>query len=286
MNNELRVVCSRCNGARYIEVVRDEEVRSSPCECLIRRMLLHFIGPELARAKHRKSALFMPTWDEETKETIGDRTLDNLFIKGAWPEVAAHLRWALAGKKHMSPGFTFRMVNDEKLVRVYVGDFAYSKRSTKVRDEIETYNNLSDLVFEQSLLIVRLGKLKWKNSAAARILWETLDIRASESRPTWLIEGELPFGEGHLMFDHEVGRYIKDNFEVIDLGGDVNAARATWAALIEIASGMQTEVEPAPDTKEHFVAEQGALEDLGKAYRSKKMRGKGRGNSGSGLPNL
>jgi hypothetical protein len=253
-------------------------------------MLLSFLGPELARAKHRKSCLFMPTLDTETDQMIGDRTLDNLFIKGVWSEVTPHLRWALAGKRHVEPWFSFKIVNDEKLLRVYVGDFAYNKRSTKVRDDIETYNNLSDLISAPSLLIVRLGKLGWKNKAAAHVLLEALNIRASESKPTWLIEGEQPFGDGHPFFNSEVGHYIEQHFDIVDMGGDVKAAQETWAALLEMNAdtAMGADIDalvPVFESKERFVAEPDALEDRGRAYNKKKKKWRGSSsNSGGGLP--
>lgn len=268
------VPCSICNGALWLEEIKEGEIASRRCPCLKRRMLLDFLGPELASAKHRKSPLFSPALDVETKRTIGDRTLDNLFIKGSWVEAAQHIRWAVAAKKHCASGFSFRMVNDEKLLRVYLGDFAYSRRSSRVRDEIETYNNLADLVSGHSLLVVRLGKLGYRNKAAADVLQETLNLRASESKPTWLVEGEIYFGEGHLFYNDEVGRYIEQNFDIINVGGEVREKPVLWAALTSSEA-------PVVEAQERFQAAPNALEEGGK---QPFKRWRGRTGSGNGLP--
>jgi hypothetical protein len=253
-------------------------------------MMLQFLGSELARAKHHKSELFMPELDPETNQVIGDRTLDNLFIKGVWSEAAAHLRWALSGKKSVLPGFSFRMVNDEKLLRVWLGQFSYSNRSKKVRDDLATFNNLSDLISDCSLLIVRLGQLGYKNVAAGDVLQEALNIRATESKPTWLIEGEEYFGDGHKFYNDTVGTYITNNFEVVDVGGDVKAARELRASMQALGEtvAMGLDIEPVVgsiETKEAFTAEPGALQNRGRSKLKKWGRG-GRNNSGGGLPGL
>jgi len=283
-------VCQLCNGTYWREEIRDGEIAPWPCACLRKEMMFRFLGPELARAKHRKSELFMPELDPETNQIIGDRTVDNLFIKGVWAEAAAHLRWALSGKKADTPGFSFRLVNDEKLLRVYLGQFSYSNRSKKVRDDLATYNNLSDLISDCSLLIVRLGQLAYKNVAAGDVLQEALNIRASESKPTWLIEGEVYFGDGHKCYNDTVGRYVESNFEVIDVGGDVKAARELRASMQALGEtvAMGLEIEPhsgSMDTKEAFTAEPGALQNRGRSKFKKWGRG-GRNNSGGGLPGL
>ena len=273
-------VCSACNGEQWLEEVRDGDVISRRCRCLERKMLLEFLGPELARTTHQRSPLFLPGFDVETGKVLGDRTVDNLFIKGTWARVAPHLRWALGGKRHVDPAFSFRMVNDEKVLRVYLGDFAYNRRSAKSRDDIETFNNLSDLVSGLSLVIVRLGQLWYRNKAASAVLLEALHIRGSESAPTWLIEGERYFGEGHPFYSDELGRYIEESFEVIDLGGDVQAAREKETEDVA-SSDMPSASSDVIESTERFFAGPDDTRDRQKSPNKKRWRG--RGGSG-GLP--
>lgn len=288
-------LCTRCNGAQWIEEIVDGEIEATRCRCLKLKMMLDWLGPELARAKHRKSELFLPELDPETSQIIGDRTQDDLFIKGVWSEAAQHLRWALSGKKALEPAFSFKMVNDEKLLRVYLGHFSYSNRSKKLRDDVETYNNLSDLISGHSLLIIRLGKLGWKNVAAGGVLQEALNIRASEAKPTWLIEGERYFGDGHLFYNNDVGQYIEQNFDIVNVGGDVRAAQELRAALEQIdsetvAMGADVETpERIPESQERFVAEPESLSDRGRKYwkqKQKKRRWGSGNNSGGGLSDI
>jgi hypothetical protein len=194
---------------------------------------------------------------------VGDLTLDNLFITGCWAEAAQHLRWAVGAKNYDDPSFTFKMVPDEMLLRVFLGDFSYKSRSVKVRDDIETYNNLSDLVGGHSLLIVRLGKLGHTNRAAGNVLLEALNLRGAQSLPTWLIEeGAVHFGPDHKFYNDEVGRYIQDNFETIDVGGDVEAERQLAVQLAELrlesASMSTEETDPAPveESRDRFRADE------------------------------
>src|SRR5215467_14444938 len=134
-------ICALCKGQSWTERIIGDEVVSSRCVCFEKKLALSYLGPELARAPFRTSALYRPEIDPETKEVVGDRTLDDLFIKGTWAEAAQHLRWAVGAKHYDHPLFTFRMVNDEMLLRVYLGDFKYTARSRRIRDDIDTFNN-------------------------------------------------------------------------------------------------------------------------------------------------
>lgn len=257
-------VCPLCKGLSWTETRIGDEIVPFRCACFKRRLALSFLGPELAKAPFLRSALYCPEIDAETNEVVGDRTLDDLFIKGTWGEVAQHLRWAVGAKHFDRPEFTFKMVTDEMLLRVYLGHYAYTHRSRNVRDTIETYNTLGDLIGDCGLLIVRLGNLAHPNKAAGNVLLEALRIRASASKATWLIEGSTFFGEGHGFYNYEVATFIEENFETINVGGDVEVERRMEAELKALnassyaADAKGSEHAAATETKERFVAEPGA----------------------------
>lgn len=253
--------CTACKGNSWIVQIEDNDLVPYRCECFKRKLARSFLGAELTKAPHRKSELYRLERHPETEEIIGDRTKDDLFIKGPWSEVSGHIRWAVGAKRHDDSVFTFRMVADEMLLRCYLGDFAYAHRAKQVRDEIDTFNGLHDLVHPNPLLIVRLGMLAHNNRAAANVLLETLNIRAAESKATWLVEGTVPFGSGHKFYNEDVGRYIQENFEVINVGGDLEAERKLQAQLRSLRldsttmDAGETEFVAAPEPQECFRAE-------------------------------
>ena len=98
------------------------------------------------------------------------------------------------------------------------------------------------------------------------------------------------FGDGHKFYNDTVGTYITNNFEVVDVGGDVKAARELRASMQALGEtvAMGLDIEPVVgsiETKEAFTAEPGALQNRGRSKLKKWGRG-GRNNSGGGLPGL
>ena len=257
-------LCEICSGLSWTIEIQDNDLIPYRCQCFKRTLARSFLGSELTKAPHRKSDLYLLERHPETGEIIGDRTKDDLFIKGPWSEVSGHLRWAVGAKHHDDECFRYKMVGDEVLLRCYLGDFAYERRAKQVRDEIDTFNGLHDLVYPDPLLIVRLGMLAHTNRAAANVLLETLNIRAAESKATWLVEGTVPFGTGHKFYNEEVGRYIQENFEVINVGGDIEAERKLQAQLRGMRldsttmDAEESEAPVVPETQECFRAEPNA----------------------------
>jgi hypothetical protein len=127
-------------------------------------------------------------------------------------------------KWEYSKGFTFRTTDDQELVRVWLGDFAYTKRSKENRETIATYNNLNDLLLPPSLVIIRLGVLH-RNRAAGDVLHETMAIRMGAGKPTWIAEDVEFFGPGHEAYTPGAWGYIQENYDIVDLGGGVEEAR-------------------------------------------------------------
>lgn len=212
-------VCPRCQGKGTLPTDDDMTVRQ--CICAYSRTLKAHLGSEIALAPLIQSPLYQPGAPGEPPKV--DRTTENLFLKGFWSDLLSHLKWGLGCK---GPFFRFRVVTDERLKVVYLGAESYAARAKGRRDEVQTYNSLADLVGpDVDLLILRLGFLGHKNVAMAGILKEALMIREAACKPTWLVEVPTsPFGPGHYSYSDEVGDYILNTFEVVDLTPS-NAAR-------------------------------------------------------------
>lgn len=259
--------CPHCKGAQWVYQTDGELLVPVRCQCLERKLLHDFLGPEISRAKHiEHSELYHPT-PNEAGEIEGDRTEENLFIKGPWSIVCQHLRWSLAGKRLYSNGFTYRIVSDVDVLDVWLGNKSYKQTSAEVRNEVETHNALSDLLADPTLVIIRLGVRASKNRVAASVLHEALSIRTFLYKPTWLVEGDVFFGDGHPFYNSDVEAYVNGHFDVVDLGNAKTAKQTqdalkalseTRQAVFEEGSvGMGVEVETPdldrlPTTKEAF----------------------------------
>lgn len=205
-------ICPRCKGTGTLPTADDMTVQQ--CICAYSRALKLHLGAEIATAPVLRSPLLQLGPPGEPPKV--DRTSENLFLKGYWPDLLSHLKWALGCK---GPLFRFRVVTDEKLKVVYLGAESYGARAKGRRDEVTTFNSLSDLVGPDiDLLILRLGFLGYKNQAMAGILKEALMIREFACKPTWIVEVPTsPFGPGHFSYSEEVGDYIAAGFQIVDL---------------------------------------------------------------------
>jgi hypothetical protein len=119
------------------------------------------------------------------------------------------------------------MATDEKLKTIWLGQESYGQRAKGVRDGVTTYNSLADLVgSDVDLMIIRLGFLGHKNVAMPGILKEALMIREFACVPTWIVEVPTSiFGPGHFSYTEEVGAYIDDHFEILNLTRKESASK-------------------------------------------------------------
>ena len=250
------------------------------------------LGTEIALAPSLSapSPLFV-AGDPEPKV---DRTKENLFLKGFWPDLLPHLKAALVGKGLF---FQFKIVTDERLRTVYVGDDSYKARAKSKRDDIETHNSLSDLVgSDNHLVIIRLGFLGYKNVAMPGILREALMLRESLSKATWLVEDpdQGYFGPGHLAFSEEVEEAIGRNFTVVDFTNKKRSpiVREVITSVPEDV-GMDAPLPPPPAPKVYVeksrfevTPDMGAFGDNegGSGKWKPKSNWKKRGGSGGGGP--
>lgn len=204
--------CAKCGGTGILPV---DDVTIRQCVCAYARMMAHHLGPELAMApKPDKHVLFQR--GEPGEKPKVDKTTKNLFIKGYWTDLLPHFKHALVCK---GPSFRFRIVTDEQLKTVYVGAQSYAARPKSKRDDMDTYNSIADLIGpDVDLVILRLGFLGHKNVAMPGVLKEALMLRDAHRKATWLVEVPTSiFGPGHLSYSDDVGDYIWDHFEVLNL---------------------------------------------------------------------
>lgn len=282
--------CSICDGKQWIWVSDGDEVRAKRCICLERLLMRQYLidgcrgSDEIYYAKHVKSELYRPETDEQGKvkldgqgNELGDRTLEDLFLKGDWGLACQHLRWCLVLKYQRYPEFTFRLVDDQRLVTVYVGNEAYKNKASGDRDDGESNNSLNDLVSSPDLLLIRLGVLSNHNKAAANTVLQALTIRSAVGKPVWLIEGDRAFGDGHRSYNYELGEYINSRYEVIDLRSDKTQALFKPVAMTEVdtvSMGVNDRPPPArefevePQAKERFPAPQKKKQPWGKKGRT------------------
>jgi hypothetical protein len=284
--------CAKCNYTGYLHV-EDDDTRVAQCLCAYAKKLKAYLGPEISAA---------PTITRSPLYALGargeppaiDRMGDNLFIKSYWTDLLPHLKWALACR---GPMYRYRIVTDEKIRTVFVGNDSYRQRSKADRDEVVTFNGLGDLVGpDLDLVIIRLGFLGYKNISMPGALKEALMIRESAAKPTWLVEvPSSPYGPGHFSYNEDVGGYIERLFEVVDLvrerverdtphGYDVGQEEP----VEDVGMGAHTsDPEPVRKPVERFKAsptvetpDMGALLGDDSRKRFKKFGGKKRGGGG------
>jgi len=231
MVDEPKPICGRCKGTGTLPTGDDMTVQQ--CICAYSRALKAHLGAEIATAPViTQSPLFVAGPSGDAPKV--DRTDENLFIEGYWRDILTHMKWALGCK---GPFFRFRMVTDEKLKVVYLGAESYGSRAKGKRDEVTTFNSLADLVgADLDLLIIRLGFLGYKNQAMAGILKEALMIREFACKPTWIVEVPTSiFGPGHFSFSEEVGDYIAENYEIVNLTKHESARKDDLPHGVEIS---------------------------------------------------
>lgn len=205
------MTCKLCQGKKFIEV---SPTKVRVCECAYAAALRSHLGAEIATADTLTSSpLLDPT-------TGVDLTRENVFLSGPWEVVRSHLKWALAYK---GLNFHFKILTDEKLKNVYVGSESYLSRSRKVRDDVDSYNSLSDLIGDYDLILIRLGFLGYSNRAAPGILKEAILLREGMRKPTWVME-EAPF-QNCYSYSPEVANYLAKRYRHIKVDYDLQPER-------------------------------------------------------------
>jgi len=280
--------CPHCKGEQWLYEFNGEQVIPKRCICLEKKLLRNYLGTEIYNATWIKSELYCPISNEGIEKIEGDKTKSNLFIKGTWAVICRHLRWVLSAKHLYTPGFTFKIVNDERLVRVWLGAEAYIHKSSGTRNEIETNNSLSDLLAYSDLIIIRLGFIS-RNKATPNVLYDALRIREFAAKPTWIIEGADSFVPNHCAYNEKVGEYVYKRFERVDLGGDLEAEREEKKAIAAEIEEFGVALGPDIDTpKAHEIetSVQSDNFDILEDSKHNKPHYRPKGRKGGGMSEL
>jgi len=272
--------CQKCGGSGKIQI---DDSTVTQCICAFARAMKEHLGSEIALAPVVKSSPLFVAGQPDPKV---DRTKDNLFLKGYWADLLPHFKAALIGKGLF---FQFKIVTDEKLKTVFVGDESYKVRARSKRDDIETNNSLADLVGpDNALVIIRLGFLGYKNVAMPGILREALLLREALSKATWIVEDpdQGYFGPGHLAYSDEAAEVIDRIFTVVDLTNKKRTPTA-WEHVSSDVEEIGVDDPPPPPPKVYVEKSRfeapvdlGALE--GGGSRGKKAPWKGKKGGGGG----
>ena len=240
----------RCDGTGW--VVRDS-FNAEMCLCLKRKQVKAALGQEIwdygSRVRVDTSPLYKPGGVGNPPEI--DRTRDNLFIRGTYSTLLAHLRRGLGGKLlDTGCNFHLQIVTDERLKNVFVGN----ESSKLLKKERREYNeSVGDLIgVEHDLVVIRLGHLGHTNKAAPGLLKESLLLRAGLGKPTWVCENtDIPFRGAYMdspaypAWSLDVVDYMEQRYETIDL--DVIPAPVQEALDPEdISPDEAPEPEPPP----------------------------------------
>lgn len=207
------IPCVHCGGRGVID---KDDMTAIMCICTKFRLLRIHLSkdtPDILHAADVKESPLYVLGSEKGKPSR-DRTKDNLFLCGLWRNVVSHLKWTLYFK---GLTYTYRIVTDERIKNVAVGNESYKGKTEDDRKLTESVNGLRDLVEDPDLVIVRLGFLGYKNIAAPGYLKEALMIRESAGKPTWLVEGAVKYEYDHRAYSPETYSYIHSRFETLAL---------------------------------------------------------------------
>jgi len=196
-----------CDGEGHIHT---DEFTVRLCPRMKSKMGKEHLGPEIANVQHvTKSPLLEPGARGEPLAL--DRTGDNLHLRIRWHNLLPHLKLALGMK---GPNFPFRVVTDQEVKNVYVGNEHFKSRAKG--HEGATYNSASDLMgADYELVILKLGYIGHPNRAAAGSLKEALLVREALHKATWIVQDpDHPWTHS---CDSDVEHYIGSRFETVVL---------------------------------------------------------------------
>lgn len=255
--------CSRCEMPPHKDCINGhlviDDYTSAECPNMKMRRQAEYIRGHLtadllAVKPVKESPLYVP------KGT--DYTGKNLLIQGIpWSAFRGHLKYIVMWKVLTGQTFTYKVVDDQRLKEVWLGSEAYKSRPASLREQRETNNAIDDLVAESyDLVIIRLGLLGHKNSAAANVLREALMLRTERyNKPTWLFLSSDSQIHWQHSRDATVESYVEARFASIEL--ESASKDELYGDTGIIVDG--TDEAPEPEEKERVPKEDrgGASED-------------------------
>lgn len=190
--------CKECNFTGVIE--SDNKVFE--CQCSLNRRIAAAMPLNIRIATVTKSHVVHPVVDSIQK---------NLFINAAADDMRAIAKVVI----YKNPNIFIRVADDTMIRDVGVG--ATGRKARGDNADI-VYNSLHEYVDPPNLLIIELGRLGYKNKAAAGLLEEAISMRVN-SGYIWLFSDKnSPFGPASHSYSEELWRYINSSiFEKIDI---------------------------------------------------------------------
>lgn len=216
------LLCQLCGRQPVAEClggsVRVDDVSARECPNLkilrVDQLMRSRLTPELYEAPRiTESPLYTPG-KARGEPAIINRTKQNLFIRGVTlGGLFPHLRLVFACLP-----LKYKVVDDSRIRDVFVGSESYKTKAKDLRDLKESNNAIADLVGrEYDLVVICLGKLGYKNIAAAGVLREALMVRETLRKPTWLFEDSDPTIRWEHSRDLDIEQYIESRYTYVDL---------------------------------------------------------------------
>jgi hypothetical protein len=246
---EEKRICPTCGGAGYL--YNEETYTREPCNCKVAEYMFKHLGTEIARAETIFTSPLFEFGDNAGDPPKLDRTKESLHIKSPWTVLLPHLKLCLGTKGIF---FEFRIVTDEKIKTVFVGAESYAARAKSKRDDMVTFNSLSDLLGpEFPFVIIRIGFLGHKNIAAPGAVKEALMLRDAAQKPTWIVADPdaSPFGPGNFTYSDDLAEYIDRNFKTVSLSRSADTRAYVprgYEGAEEVVGGVEDVSTSAPMT--------------------------------------
>jgi hypothetical protein len=249
--------CAICNGAGKVRV-NDDTWKS--CWCSFSRMFSARVGIAIASSRTLDSS---PLYAPATSTTPAvDLTKSNVYLTGWSQDIMAHVKFAMIAKylEH-DLHYYMRLVTDEQLKSVYLGEMSYKSKKSKDRDleASVSYNTLSDFIGpDLHLAIIELGTLGYPNRAMPGILKESLLIRQAAGKPTWIFDTpEKPWSPGHFSYNDDVCEYVSRYYKSINLTelkpGQVVIPRNQTADFYSSEDGMSVDRDDVDEDQNEVV---------------------------------
>jgi hypothetical protein len=203
-----------CDGSGKIRVGENTD---SFCKCFQITLLRNKLCPEIRAVPGMLKE--SPLYRGHQTDQVVDKTTKNIFLRGNWHTLLPHLKYALSLRISRSTNLQvfYRIVRDERLLRIWLGHESYTQKAKSMRDDIATYNNIADFIgSDQDLVILRLNFLKHKNVAMPNVLQEAMMLRESFAKPMWIIEEPDRLGWQYYLRE-DVTRFIDRKFERIQI---------------------------------------------------------------------
>jgi hypothetical protein len=155
-----------------------------------------------------------------------------------------------------------RAIPDDEIIDA---DVLNVRRTSK-----KSFSSLSDLTRPPALLVIKLGVKAARNSAMSEVLLETINTRAHEDLPTWIVDSPgRRLTPGHLSYDELVKEALADweRIELSDPEGKPVRMIPRFQGFTTLTISDATGSEVNGDTKNCLTSSMGRKSDKPKKNR-------------------